>query len=158
MIEKLWEFADALAMPNATTAICTYIIDWTANSYVDMAFSGVELYVVVTCNTVPGAGTSLKVEAYQHSTTTITSGNLLDTGADRAIAYMSASAQSKYHWLYVRELRGLLLEAYAFDGTLDRYFGLVLDGTGDVSTGKVDAWLQLGPPPLPLTQVVTSNI
>lgn len=158
MIEKLWEFSDAQAMPNATTAICDYIIDWTASKFTDMMNSGVELWIVVTINTVSATGTSLKIEAYQHSTTTITSGDLLDTGGNRAIAYMSANSQSIQHVLYARELSGLLAEAKAFDGTVDRYFGLVMDATGNCSDGKIDAWLQVGKPKMPIAMVVSSNI
>ena len=156
MIEKLWEFSDAQSMPNATTAVCTYVIDWTTSILLEMLNSGVELWVVVTCNTVPSAGTSLAVMAYQHTSTTITSGSLLDTGDDRARANMSANATSAKHILYARELSGLLASAQAITAT--RYFGLVLSGTGDVSTGKVDAWLQPGKPVIPTTMVVTSNI
>ena len=155
MIQKLWEFADALAMPNATTAIMTYIIDWTTSEYLEMMNSGVELWVVVTVNTVP-TGTSAVILAYQHTTTTITSGDLLDTGDIRVVANMSANAQDIKHVLYARELSGLLASALAVGS--DQYFGLAITTVGDCSDGKVDAWLQVGKPKMPTTQVNTSNI
>ena len=159
MIEKLWEFSDAQALPSATTVIATKIIDWSAagSQYLDMMNSGMELWVVVMVNTVP-TGTSAVVKCYQHSTTTITSGDLLDTGDIRAVAYMSANAQSIHHILYARELSGLLASAMAFDGTTDRYFGLAYTAVGNCTDGKVDAWLQVGKPVMPTTQVNTSNI
>lgn len=154
--EKLWEFSDAQAMPNNTTAVCTNICDWTSSIYVPWINSGVDLWLVVTVNTVPGAGTSLAVLIYQHTTTSIGSGDLLLSGADIAIAKMSANPLSRYHYLLAVPFSACFCGKQNAD--LKQYFGLVLSATGDVSTGAVDAHLRVGKPPVPTVQVTTSNI
>ena len=157
MIEKLFEFADAMTMASGATYELDYVIDWTAagNQYLDMMNSGVSLWVVVTVNTVP-AGTSLVVMAYQHTSAAVDDGDLLDTGDVRVVADISANAGSIQHILYARELSGLMATAMAL--TAKRYFGLAITADGDCSGGKVDAWLQVGKPKMPTTMVTTSNI
>jgi predicted RecA/RadA family phage recombinase len=153
--DKAWVFSTAQAMPNATQSICTYIFDWTSSELMALKNTEPQLWLVVTCNTVP-TGTSLKIEVYQHSTTTITSGDLLMTGRDMAVADMSAKAQDPGHWLFHVPVMSVLGNLQADD--VDQYMGIVMDATGNCSDGKIDAWLQHGQPLIPTTQVLTSNI
>jgi len=140
--DSQWLFSDAQAMPNATEAICSNYIDWTASKWKDWLNAPQPLWIVCTCNTVPGAGTSFQLEFYQHSTTTITSGDLLWSGRDVAVADLSADPQDEGHYLGAVNLAGAFYGIQAADR--DRYCGPVLKGTGDVSTGAVDVWLHLG--------------
>lgn len=141
--DSKWTFSDAQAMPNATTAICTNWIDWQSGVNKDWINSPIPLWIIVTCNTVPGAGTSIQVLFYQHTTTTITSGDLLWSGPTITRANLSIDPFNDGHVIAAVPLLTLMAAAQTMSGQ-DRYFGPVLSASGDMSTGKVDAWLHLG--------------
>jgi hypothetical protein len=158
ILDSKWIFSDAQAMPNATEVICTNIISWQTAINKDWINTPIPLWIVFTCNTVPGGGTSVQIEFYQHSTTTITSGDLLWAGPIITVANLSASPDNDGHWLAVVPLITLMTAAQAMT-TQDQYFGPVIKGAGDVSTGKVDGWLHMGVnPPIPVTRPTASNI
>ncbi len=157
ILDSQWKFSEAQAMPNASESICTNWIDWTTSKYKDWFNTHIPLWVVATCNTVPEAGTSIQIEFYQHSTTTITSGDLLMACRAVAVADLSASADDPGHWLACVPLISILGSLQTAD--VDQYFGPVLKGAGDVSTGKVDCWLHIGAnPPIPVARASSSNI
>lgn len=150
-------FADALAMPNNTEAICTNWFDRTTSKYSDWVNSPIPIWVVFTCNTVPSAGTSIQIEFYQHSTTTITSGDLLLTTRAIPIADLSASPDDPGHWICCVPIISILSSIQSAD--VDRYWGPVLKGSGDVSSGAVDGFLWMGAnPPIPVARPTASNI
>jgi len=158
-----WTFAEAEGMPNDAedelSGVGDYdgYIDWTASKWKDWINTPMPLWLVVTCNTVPSGGTSIQVEFYQHSTTTLHSGDMLLAGRVIALADLSASADDPGHWLFCVPLMSCLCSVQAADR--DQYCGLVLKGTGDVSTGKVDAWVHIGAnPPIPVARPTASNI
>lgn len=142
ILDSQWVFSDGQAMPNNTSAVCTNYIDWTASKWKDWINTPVPLWIIVTVNTVPSAGTSIQVVFYQHSTTTISSGDVLLSGRAIAIAALSADPQNEGHVIFCAPLMSCLCTVQAADR--DRYCGPVLVGSGDVSTGKVDSWLHIG--------------
>jgi len=152
-----WVFADAMAMPNDTTGVpdgygdYDGYIDWTANKWKDWINTPMPLWIVCTCNTVPGAGTSFNILFYQHSTNSLASGDLLMATRVIAVADLSADPFDPGHWICCVPLISILSSVQAADR--DRYFGPVMNGTGNVSTGKIDMWLHLGVnPPIPVAQ------
>lgn len=154
--EKLWEFSNAQALVSATTAISTNIVDLTTSKWDEWKNMAVPLWLVVTCNVVP-TGTSVTVSVMQHSTTTITSGDTLLTGRTLAVADMSASVDDPGHYLLVVPIMSCICSLQAAD--VDEYFGLVYTCAGNCTDGYVDAYiLATAHPPIPTTQVVTSNI
>lgn len=155
--EELWEFSDAQSMPNNTTGICTDIVDLTSSKYDEWVNMAVPLWLVVTCNTVSSTGTRLQIRVYQHSTSTITDGDLLMSGRDIAVADLSANARDPGHWLFCVPWMSLVCNLQTAD--VDRYIGPVMSATGDCSDGKIDAMLLATThPPIPTTQVTSSNI
>ncbi len=90
IFEKLWEFSDHQVGVSGTTAIATNIVDTTTSEWDEWKNTEVPLWIVVTVNVASG-GTSVKIMVYQHSTTTITSGDLMMTGRDLALADASGS-------------------------------------------------------------------
>ncbi len=158
--DSQWIFSDAQPMPNAAEAICTNHIDWTSSKWKDWLNTPQPLWVIFTCNTVPSGGTSIQIEFYQHSTTTITSGDLLLATRAVAIADLSADPFNEGHYIACVPLLSVFCGIQAADR--DQYAGPVLKGAGDVSTGKVDGWLHIGVnPPLwvpPPAVVDASNI
>lgn len=152
-----WVFSDAQAMPNNTTAVCTNYIDWTTSKWKDWINTPIPLWLVATCNTVPSAGTSIQILFYQHSTTSLASGDLLLSGRAIARADLSADPFDPGHWLFCVPLMSCLASVQAADR--DQYCGLVMAGSGDVSTGAIDAWLHIGAnPPIPVARPTASNI
>lgn len=142
ILDSQWVFSDAQAMPNAAEVICTNYIDWTTSKWKDWLNTPQPLWIVFTCNTVPGVGTSIQIEFYQHSTTTITSGDLLMATRIVAIADLSADPFNEGHYIAAVPLLSIMYGLQNADR--DRYFGPVLKGAGDVSTGKVDGFLHMG--------------
>jgi len=156
IFEKLWEFSDHQIGVNGTAVIATNIVDWTTSEYDEWKNTEIPLWIVVTANTVSG-GTSVAVKVYQHSTTTITSGDLLLTGRDVLLADASASARDPGHYLLCVPVMSCLGSLQTADW--DRYFGIVYECTGDCSGWYFDAYiLASAHPPIPTTQVLTSNI
>lgn len=156
IFEKLWEFSDHQVLVSGTTAISTNIVDWTTSNYDEWVNTEIPLWLVVTVNTV-FTGTSTKVMVYQHSTTTITSGDLLMTGRDVVAADVSANPRDPGHFLFCVPVMSCLSSIQTADR--DRYFGLVYGCTGNCSDGYVDAFiLASAQPPIPTTQIVTSNV
>jgi hypothetical protein len=160
ILDSAWVFSDAQAMPNNTESICTNHIDWTASKWKDWLNTSQPLWIVFTCNTVPGAGTSICIEFYQHTTTTITSGDLLLTTRAVAVADLSADPFDEGHYIAAIPLLSVFYGIQNADR--DRYAGPVLKGSGNVSTGKVDGWLHMGVNPpqwvAPPAVVDASNI
>ena len=154
-----WVFADALAMPSNTTGIPTGYgdfdgyIDWTASLWRDWINTPIPLWIVCTCNTVP-TGTSFNILFYQHTTSTITSGDLLWTGPDIVVADLSADPFDPGHWICCVPLMTIMAAAQAMgSGTHLRYCGPVMNSTGVNTDGAVDIWLHQGAnPPIPVTQ------
>lgn len=160
ILDYNWQF-DAgvnVAMPNNTTGIITNYIDWTASKWKDWINNPIPLWYMVVCTDVPDAGTSIKVDFYQHSGTTITDGDLLWTGPAITVANLSADPQNDGHLLAAIPLLTIMAAAQAMSGQ-DRYMGGVLEASGDCSTGGVRAFLHLGVnPPIWVTPSSTSNI
>lgn len=156
MHDILYEFADAQAMPNNTTAKVGDAFNWVEQAGIEA--SG-PLFVIVTVNTVPSAGTSCQACLYRHTTGAIASGVSLHAGEVVAIANMSANprAVGATHIL----LRALLpprTDRDEAETDEDAYFGVVCVSSGDVSSGKIDAYLTTDPPIIHTTQVNESNI
>lgn len=156
LFDRLYQFADAQAMPNNTTAKVGDAINWVEQAGIDVTGP---LFVIVTVNTVPSAGTSAQACLYRHTTGAIASGTCLVSGEVVARGNMSANprATGEKH----------VLAAFLLPPRSDRdesetdedvYFGLVLATSGDVSTGKVDAYLTTDPPVRHTVQQNTSNI
>jgi len=140
--DALFEFADGQSMPNGATTICTNVLNWDENNLYPEA--GVDAFVCVRVNTAPSAGTSITIKLYKHTGATITDGTLLLTGE---IVLQAAAIAGK--WLFVENLP-------VGCNTVD-YFGVVMTGSGDVSSGKIDAFI-LPYNPQQSTQVTASNI
>lgn len=156
IFEKLWEFSDAQAGDNGVPVIASNIVDTTTNKYDQWDNTEKPLWLIVTANTVSG-GTSVAVKIYQHSTTTITSGDLLLTGRDLLLADASANARDRGHNLLMVPVLTIFAGMQTADR--DRYWGVVYDCTGDCSGWKFDAYLTATANPLiQTTQVTTSNI
>ena len=156
--DNSWIFQASWAMPNATTDICDNYIDWTASKWKDFINTPMPMWLMVVCTTVPSAGTSIKVEIYQHSTTTLTSGDMLLEGPIITVANLSASAQDDGHVLLCVPMLTLMVAAQTMSGQ-DRYFGPVLRAAGDCSTGVVESWLHMGAnPPIYVSRPTASNI
>ncbi len=159
IFEKLWEFSDAQDMVNATTAISDNIVDTTTSIYDEWDNMAVPLWIVVTHSALTATGTSISVKVYTHTTSTITSGDLLFTGPVQLTANMSANARNDGHYLLTLPVQAVMTAAGAMGG-LKRYWGLVYTCAGDCSDlGTVDAYiLATAHPILPTTQVTASNI
>lgn len=156
IFEKLWEFSDRQVLVSATTAISTNIVDLTTSEWDEWKNMAVPLWIVVTCNVVP-TGTSVTVSVMQHSTTTITSGDTLMTGRTFLVADMSASTDDPGHYLFCVPWMSCVGSVQTAD--VDRYVGLVYTCAGNCTDGYVDAYLlATAHPPIPTTQVTTSNI
>lgn len=156
IIEKLWEFSDLQQGANGTTAIATNIVDRTTNKWDQWDNTERPLWLVVTANTVSG-GTSVQVLIYQHTSTTITSGDLLLSGRTVALADASASAQDRGHYLFVVPVMSIFANLQPADR--DRYWGVVYNCTGDCTGWYFDAYLlSSAHPPIPTVQVTASNI
>lgn len=156
IFEKVWEFSDADALPDNTSAIADNIVDTTASAYDEWNNMVVPLWLIVTVNTV-GTGTSAVAKVYQHSTTTITSGDLLLTGPILTVANQSASARNDGHYLLVVPVLTIMAAAAAMSGQ-DRYWGLVYTASGTMTDGSVDAYIAATDhPPIPTTQVLVNS-
>lgn len=145
ILDSAWIFSDAQAMPNSGSDAeveCTNCIDLQAAKNKDWINSPIPLWIIVTVNTVPSAGTSLQVRFYQHSTTTLASGTVLLDGRVIAKEDMSVSPKDEGHVLFCAPLLSCLCTVQAADRT--QYCGPVLKANGDLSSGKVDAWLHMG--------------
>ena len=140
--DALFEFADGQAMPNGTTTVCTNVLNWDENNIYPEA--GVDCFMCARVNTAPSGGTSITMKVYRHTAADINSGTLLLTG--EVVAKEAATAGT---WLMVVNLPPRC-------NTAD-YFGFVMTGGGDVSTGKIDAFI-LPYNPQKSTQVTASNI
>jgi hypothetical protein len=160
ILDHNWQFdaAAKVAMPSGTTGIITNVIDWTASAWKDWINSPQPLWYIVVCVDVPDAGTSIKVDFYQHSTTTITSGDLLWTGPAITVANLSADPQNDGHVLAAIPLLTIMAAAQAMGGQ-DRYMGGVLEAVGNCSTGGVRAFLHIGVnPPIWVAPPTSSTI
>lgn len=156
IFEKLWEFSDAQPGVNGTTAIATNIVDLTTSEFDEWDNTDVPLWLVVTANTVSG-GTSVIIKIYQHSTTTISSGDLLLTSRSILLADASANSRDRGHYLLVVPVMSIFSSVQAADR--DRYWGVVYDCTGDCTGWKFDSYIiATAQPPIPTVQVTTSNI
>jgi len=156
IFEKLWEFSDAQIGVNATTGIASNIVDLTTSEYDEWDNMAVPLWIVVTANTVSG-GTSVTIKIYQHSTTTITSGDLLMTGAAVLTADASADPRDRGHYLFVVPVMSVFAPIQPADR--DRYWGIVYDCAGDCRGWYFDAYIvATAQPPIPTVQVTASNI
>jgi hypothetical protein len=160
ILDSKWIFADGESMPNATTGVPSGAgdfdgyIDWTSSKVKDWINSSVPIWIICTCNTVPGTGTSFNILFYQHSTTSLASGDLLLATRDIAIADLSADPLDPGHWICCVPLISILSSVQAADR--DQYFGPVMNGTGNVSSGKVDIYLWIGVnPPIPVARPVS---
>ena len=156
-IEKLFEFCNAQSMPNATTVVSDFVINMVEN--LGWAAKNRPMWIVVTVNTVPSAGTSCNVFLYRHTSAAVGSGKLLMTSEVVAIADMSANprATGGKHILAVFPWP-LRSDRDADETDQTEYFGLVLNGAGDVSSGKVDAYVSIDSPLIHTTMRVESNI
>ena len=155
IIEKLWEFSDHQVGVSSTTAISDVMIDTTSDEYKVFHNMAVPLWIIVTCNVV-GAGTSTTVKIYQHSTTTLTSGDLLMTGRLMAVADQSVNPRDPGHYLFAVPLMSCLCTLQ--DADVDRYIGIVYDCDGNCGAAYYDAYLTPNHPPIPTTQITASNI
>ena len=152
IFQKDWE------MPNAGTDICDYYYDWTASKWKDWINTPQPLWIIVTCTGVPSAGTSIKVEIYQHSTSTLTSGDLLIEGPIVVRANLAADPYDDGHILLAVPF-ATCMQAAQIMGGQDRYFGPVLRADGDCSSGQVDAWVHMGVnPPVYVAPPSSSNV
>lgn len=153
-----WIFQADWAMPNATTDICDNYIDWTASKWKDFINTPMPMWLLVVCTGVPSAGTSIKVEIWQHTTTTLTSGDLLIEGPIVALANLAADPYDDGSMLLAVPLLTCMQAAQIMGGQ-DRYFGPVLRADGDCSSGQVDSWLHMGVnPPIYVARPAASNI
>jgi hypothetical protein len=140
--DSQWVFSDAQVMPNAGSIACTNCIDLTSHKWKDWINSPIPLWIIVTCSVVPSGGTSIQVVFYQHSADTLVGGTALLTGRDIAIADLSADPEDEGHLIFCAPLLSCLCTVQAGDRA--QYCGPALVGSGDVSSGYVDAWLHLG--------------
>lgn len=144
ILDHNWTFdaATDVSMPNNTTSVLTNYIDWTANKWKDWINTPQPLWLLVVCTAVPSAGTSIQVRFYQHSTSSLASGDLLLSGRAIAKADLSADPDDEGHILFCVPLMSCICTVQAADR--DRYCGLVLSASGDVSSGTVRSWLHMG--------------
>ena len=160
ILDHNWQF-DAgvdVAMPNGAQGIITNVIDWTTSKWKDWVNSPIPLWYMVVITDVPDAGTSCCVQFYQHSTTTITSGDLLWTGPVLTVANMSAEPDNDGHILAAIPLLTVMAAALAMSGQ-DQYMGGVLTAVGDCSTGGVRSFLHIGVnPPVITARPTASNV
>jgi hypothetical protein len=130
-------------------AISTNVLDWGSGlEDLDIAV-GDPLYLnVAVADADFAGGTSLAVQIYTHSTTTINSGVALMTSETFLQAALTAGAP-------------LISMTLPLGADRERYFGLYYDDTGAFSAGGIDAWIGHHPIGMllqPNTQVAPSNI
>ena len=151
ILDSKWNFELDWDMPDNTTDVCDGYIDWQAGKNKDWINTSIPRWVIVTCDTVPSAGTSLQVLFYQHSGTTLTDGDLLLSGRVIARADLSADPADPGHWLFCVPLMSCLCSVQAADR--DRYCGPVLSASGTLTAGVCNAFLWLGAnPPVPVAR------
>lgn len=161
ILDNSWILSAAQAMPNGTTAISTNTIDWTSSKWKDWINSPQPIWVVSTIHYTtadPPVGTSIKAEAWQHTSATVTSGDLLGEGPIIALADISNKPDNDGHILWVVPLLTLMAAAQAMGGQ-DQYFGIVYRAVGDMSKGTINTYLHMGVnPPVAVTRPTASNI
>lgn len=140
--DALFEFADGQSMPNNTTAVCTNVLYWDENNIYPEA--GVDCFMCARVNTAPSAGTSITMKVYRYTATDINNGTLLLTG--EVVLQAAATAGT---WLMVVNLPPRC--------NTQGYFGFAMTASGDMSSGKIDAFI-LPYNPQNSTQVTSSNI
>jgi len=157
--EKLWEFADAAAVPDNTSATLGYI-DITTSYFTDWLNSGVDLWVVITCNTVASAGTSITGKLCIHTAVDVHSGTALMTGRTIARTALSANPKAAAQMIFACPLSAALagLTHAAILAATWRYFGPTLTTVGTLTACLVDSYLRVGKPEFPTVQINASNI